>query len=202
MNELVVNNNGENEVSIWDQPEFPKVTKALNITPPKLLEMLDKYANYGGTILELCNEYHINTHSFYGLCRSYPAIELVYRTAQKDRAEHMAHESIAIADDDSNDMVMQESKNGTAYFTPNMANVRRADLRVRSRQYLMEKYNPDIYASRTKIEQTSSNLHIHAHTILPSVDDLESVGLEGLQDVQRSMRYGESAAQQSGACRR
>lgn len=184
--------------NIFDLDKFPATTRPIVCSPKELLEMLEKYALYENTIDALCTEYHINTHTFFKLCRTYPEIEQVYRLAQAERAELLAQQTMAIADDDSDDVLVQPD----GRFTPNNANVRRSELRVKSRQYLMERYNPERFASRTKVENTTRALHIHAVTKLPPVDQLEDIGLDGLQDIQRSMRYGDKATQQSGATRR
>lgn len=191
-------NEVQNSQSVFDLEEFPAKTNKILCKPPELLQMLEKYAIMEGTIAEMCAQYHMNTHTFYGLCRTYPEIEHTYRLAQKERAELLAQKTIEIADEDGEDVLIQPD----GRFTPNNANVRRSELRVKARQYLMERYNPERFATRTKVEATTRSLHLHAVTKLPPVDELEDIGLDGLQDIQRTMRYGDKSTQHSGATRR
>lgn len=191
----------ENTQSIFDLEEFPSVTKPINITPKGLLLLLEDYANYKGDIESLSAQYHIDKATFYRLSRTYEEIATAYRRAQEMRAEHLSEEQVRIADDDSEDLILVE-RGGSTNFMPNLANVRRSELRIKTRQYLMERYHPEKFAQRTKVEQTVRGAVIHGFTRLPPVAEIEDLGLDGLMNVQRSMRYGDGATQQSGATRR
>lgn len=187
---------------VWELDAFPSVTKPIGCSPKQLLEGLISYANSRFNVEDMCADLQINLHTFYGLCRNYPEIEQFYRSAQKVRAEYLADEATSIADDTSGDIIKQTRSNGDIFYAPNMANVRRSELRIKHRQWLMERYNPDKYGQRTKVEQTSRSLHIHGHVQLPPVTELDSIGLDGLMNVQKSIRYGDGTTQQSGATRR
>lgn len=198
MSNEVINNN----TSIFDGEAFPSTTKPYAFTPKILLDMLIEYSRYHGSIVECCKKYRVDTHSFFGLCRTYPEIAQFYKAAQENRADIMAAETLEIADSDDNDILMQVGKNGNEYFAPNMAAVRRDELRIKARQYLMGKYNNDKYGDKTKVEQSVKSVNIHAVTILPDVSAIEDVGLDGLMNIQRDMRYGQNTSQQAGATRR
>ena len=90
-----------------------------------------------------------------------PEIREYYQRAQELHSEVWAVECEAIADDDSRDLITVEktTKTGTiTYDAPNMAAARRDDLRVRTRQWLMERLNPRY---RSKSELTTRNLNLN-----------------------------------------
>ena len=201
-NGLVSSDNIQKEVSIFEQDYFPAKTRPISFSPKQLQEMLIEYSRYRGSIVVLCKEHGVDTHTFFDLCRAYPDIAQFYDLCKENRAEIMAAETIDIVDSTDNDVIMNVDKAGTAFFSPNMAAVRRDELRIKQRNFLLSKYNRDKYGERQVIEQTTKSFNIHAHTLLPSPDKLEEIGLEGLINIQRDMRYGQASAQQSGAVRR
>ena len=201
-NDIIKQNEAEGAISILDADHFPSKTRPIEFTPQQLQDMLVAYSKYRGSIVKCCEQYSIDIHTFYGLCRTYPEIKQLYSTAQEERAELMADETLDIADSGDDDILMNVSKNGNEVFAPNMAAVRRDELRIKARQYLMGKYNNDKYGDKTKVEQSVRSVNIHAHTLLPDPGSIEDIGLDGLMNIQRDMRYGQGTSQQAGATRR
>ena len=200
--EIVQSDDTNKEISIFNEPIFPSKTKPYNFTPAQLKDMLIEYSQYKGNIRALCESHRIDNHSFFMLCRTYPEIESFYSVCQANRAEYMAAETIEIADSGDDDVIMNVDRAGNEYFQPNMAKVRRDELRIKQRNYILSKYNREKYGDKQVIESTSKSFHLHAHTVLPPVSELEDIGLDGLINIQRDMRYGQSTSQQSGSTRR
>lgn len=79
-----------------------------------------------------------------------------FRQARKYYADHLAHETIEIADERSNDSYIVRSRSGNEYERTNREVVDRSKLRVGARQWLAGKLNPRKYADKQQLEITGS----------------------------------------------
>jgi hypothetical protein len=77
-----------------------------------------------------------------------PAIEEAYRAAKKAASFREVEDIDAIVDDDSRD-TLPGPKGGEI---PNMARVQRARLRAENKQWKAQKFNPEFFSDRQKVE--------------------------------------------------
>lgn len=78
-----------------------------------------------------------------------------YARAMEARADHYNDEQIEIADDVSGDTIA--GKNGGTM--PNQAAVRRAEVRIQTRQWFMARMAPKKYGDKQQIEHTGTIIH-------------------------------------------
>lgn len=75
-----------------------------------------------------------------------------YARAREFQAEHMADETLEIADDATNDWMVREGKNdGETAFAINGEHVQRSRLRVDTRKWLMSKMAPKKYGDKVSV---------------------------------------------------
>jgi hypothetical protein len=95
----------------------------------------------------------------------------LYARAREFQAEHMADETLEIADDATNDWMVREGKSGDdTVFAINGEHVQRSRLRVDTRKWLMSKLAPKKYGD--KITQEHDVTDKAAEALKPSEQDL------------------------------
>jgi len=86
--------------------------------------------------------------SFYALCRADVEIASGLKAARMIAMEEMADEIIEISDDASNDVMFVLNKEGKQVEVSNPSAVRRAEVKIRARQWLMSKLHGDQFGDK------------------------------------------------------
>jgi hypothetical protein len=71
-----------------------------------------------------------------------------YARAREDQMQLRADELLEIADDRSNDWVDVETKSGRVVRTLDHEHVKRSEVRIRTRMWLMQRYGPKVFGER------------------------------------------------------
>ena len=99
--------------------------------------------------------------SFYRLLQADPIYGERYRESRRMAMENMADEILSIADEDNDDLI-QSGKGG---LISNPSAVRRAEVRIKTREWLMEKYHARQFGNRVDI---NSKIEVKDHASLLS----------------------------------
>lgn len=152
-----------------DWPEFPMHPNSPGpcIYKPKQIHSI--IVDYGSTPLSvaaLCEKHGVLREEFYKLSTSYPQVMHDYEIAQQKRMEILAEVNTNIAEDISRDVIQLNGKESECL---NPVAVRRAELRIKNNQWLMERLNPK-YRQTTQINQQSININANLNVESPSTD--------------------------------
>jgi len=93
--------------------------------------------------------------SFYRIKNLDPVFKQMWEDARFTAMERMADEMIEIVDDDSNDVIQGTDKHGNEVEISNPSAVRRAETRVKSRQWLMERLHSKQFGNKIQAEITA-----------------------------------------------
>jgi len=175
--DTVVADLNSGKLNIFDLDEFPYTTKPYSITPRLVKNMLDIYANSDISMVDLCKRQGIEYTYLLRVVDTFPQINSYYSQAQIDKAELYREQLIEISDDSTNDYITRQSKNGTEYTQLNPESSRRSELRIKTRQWLMSRMNPDKYGDKQQIDVTSKNINANVSV---EVDSESFTSLAGL----------------------
>jgi hypothetical protein len=104
-------------------------------------------------------------NSFYALCTADVTVADSLKAARRINMENMADEILQISDDDVNDVIDTTDKNGNPIKTSNPSAVRRAETKIRTRQWLMSKIHSDQYGDRPQVE-INNNVNVNHVEVL------------------------------------
>lgn len=107
-----------------------------------------------GDIRAACAKRGKNVQQFLHLALRDPVVKDLYETAQKLRAELWNAEVISIVDNAGDDLTLDGK--------PNMAAVKRSDLRAQTRMKLMEHYNDSKYGAAKNKQDVTVTVNVNA----------------------------------------
>lgn len=90
--------------------------------------------------------------SFYGLIANDVEIASGLKASRRIAMDNFADETITIADDDNMDVIFGTDKQGNQIEISNPSAVRRAEVKIRARQWLMGKLYSDMYGDKPLVE--------------------------------------------------
>jgi hypothetical protein len=96
-------------------------------------------------------------HAFYSAINRNSILRSSLARAREAAAELMADEITAIADAKGDDYIDRIRPNGKVVRALDDEHVRRSDLRIRTRQWLLSKMLPDRWGDRVQAQLTGSN---------------------------------------------
>ena len=167
----------QNEImrpSIFDAEKWPESTQIWESSPKIVKTILEEYGTTELSIRELCRKYATNEREFYKLVSVVAEVQQQYALAQKCKSEVWAAETFRIADDTSSDLF----DNGK-FMAPNNAAVRRSEIRIKQRQYMMGKVN-ERYADKIAVNERSVQLQVQAQAADIPLDQLNQLDLNSL----------------------
>ena len=107
----------------------------------------------GATLTEICARTGMPpVHQFYRAVNQTSALRSRLARAREDAAERMADEIRAIADDTSEDWTLRTRPNGQVVPALNDEHVRRSQLRIQTRQWLLSKMMPARFGDRVETQ--------------------------------------------------
>lgn len=170
------------EDSIFRQSSFPFRTRPHKIKPIQIFNLLTSYQHSNINFETICHNSGINGHQeFFPLCTLFPEILTYYRRSQELRTETMAQKSLEIADNSDNDAatVSKTHRDGsvTTYEAPNMAAVRRSELQVKARQWMIERLNP-AYAAKNENKNVNLNVNVNARVL--KITDIGNINFDDI----------------------
>ncbi len=151
-----------------------KVIKYAHLDTPEIHEEIcDRIVN-GQAITAICKLEHM------------PHLELVYKwssdpehpmfaryeRAVRIRAERWVDEILAIADDTTNDLIVDEMG---SIIGSNNANIQRARLRVDTRKWLAGKFAPKVYGDKMDINNTNTVNNQTLNLSVRTDEDLDAI---------------------------
>jgi len=98
--------------------------------------------------------------SFYALRTHDVEVASSLKAARHIAMESYADETMKIADDATDDVIQSTDKHGNAIEISNPSAVRRAEVRIRTRQWMMSKIYSDLYGDKPLVEVTN-NLQVN-----------------------------------------
>lgn len=120
-------------------------------------EVLDR-VRHGETIRNICKDPHMPHYTtFWDWVTKDNDLRQEYYKAKQDQADYFAEQILEIADESSTDIIESFDKNGRRIPIVNYENIKRSELRVRARQWLMERvqrerYNEKLFVARQESE--------------------------------------------------
>lgn len=130
--------------------------KAAPVSAQLVNKICDEIAR-GVTLTEICSRPGMPpVHQFYKAVNSSSVLRSRLACAREDAAELLADELRAIADDQSGDWTERVRPNGTTVRALDDEHVRRSDLRIRTRQWLLSKMLPDRWGDRVQTQVTGA----------------------------------------------
>jgi len=91
-----------------------------------------------------------------------------YARARAAQADFWADETLDIADDATNDFMVQQSADGGKTEVLNREHIQRSKLRIEQRNWLGERLNPKQYGQRTKLEHDGSDAFLKMFRMIGS----------------------------------
>lgn len=170
-----------------DQVADAKVTYSRRFWTDEVLEEIWIAIADGAKVREAVQQYASPMidnpiHSFYGLTSRDVTIADQLKAARRIAMENMADEIIDLADDDREDLI-----EGPKGLTSNPSAVRRAETRIRTRQWLMSKLYSDQYGDRPQVE-INNNVQVNHVEVL----DAARKRMEASQDRRERLAKGEN----------
>lgn len=107
----------------------------------------------GETLVDICKDKHMPARQrVYDWQEQYPAFRDAYARAREEQMHAWADEIITLADDAKSDwkIVLDTKEGDVAQF--DATHVRRAELQIRTRQWLMERIVPALYGARQVLD--------------------------------------------------
>lgn len=111
----------------------------------------------GESLRQICSDKDMPAlRTVLGWAKTNPEFGVAYAGAQDLRAEHMFQEMLEIADDGRNDWMERLGDDGAALgWRENGEAIRRSQLRIDSRKWILAKMQPKKYGDRQIVESTS-----------------------------------------------
>ena len=106
------------------------------------------------TLRQVCDELHLQMGTVMSWLARYPDFAEGYAKAREYQCELRADEMLDIADNSTNDWVDYETKSGRVVRQFDYEHSRRSELRIKTRQWLMEKYGRRRFGDRLEVSQT------------------------------------------------
>jgi len=142
-------------VSIWELSKFPAKTKPPGFSPAKLKQVFDTYAETKTNLTDILKSVGVPMHGYYSILGRWPEIDRYRAACEIAHSRILADETQTIADDRTYDL--------DATGRGNNAAVKRSELMVKQRQWMVERLNPREFGPPTqKVESTNKNLNINA----------------------------------------
>ncbi len=145
-----------------------------------------KYMCDGDSVKTVARKLGIHRTTIYSWMHKDPQLKVLVDEARKVQADVYVGDLLEIADDDSKDIIVDDST-GRKY--PNAANVARSKLKISTRKQLSGYYNPETYGEKTKVDVTSSDssLGFIGLQIIPpmATEELENNERELLENVDK-----------------
>lgn len=122
-----------------------------------IAEILDR-VRHGETITKICKDPHMpNYKTFWLWVTKDPELREQYHIAKQDQMDFFAEQILDIADDSATDIIESYDKNGRKVPIVNYENIKRSELRIRARQWLMERvrrerYNEKLFVAKQETE--------------------------------------------------
>lgn len=125
------------------------------MTPSCVEEIIERVSN-GEIITKICKDPHMpSANAVWRWIRTKPDFSALYYAAKKFATDVMAEEILAIADDGSQDSIVTTDRHGNERVEMNNEFVKRSEIRIKARQWLMERINSGKYNERVMMEQAS-----------------------------------------------
>lgn len=111
----------------------------------------------GEGLKRICREEWAPTfHTVYNWLKVHEGFKRQYAEARGIGLENMAEELLEIADDGSNDWMLRNDPDNAGYAA-NGEHLKRSELRIKTRQWLLSKLAPARYGDRLKAELTGAD---------------------------------------------
>jgi len=147
---------GEINLTRMGKPRAKSKGKAPQVTVQLVNKVCDEIAQ-GVTLTEICARPGMPAiHQFYKAVNRSSSLRSRLACAREDAAERLADELKAIADEGHNDYMERTRPNGQKVEVLNDEHVRRSDLRIRTRQWLLSKMMPDRWGDRVQTQLTGA----------------------------------------------
>lgn len=141
------------------EPKAPRpVGRPTKYTPELSAKIIDAIATSTKGLRRLCNERE-DFPDVDQICKwlwKYPEFHEHYLRAKAQQQVLLAEEIVQISDDGSNDTYEEEGRDGKTYTRTDYDVIKRSELRVKTRQWTMERLAPKIYRPVEKTEVTHS----------------------------------------------
>lgn len=125
------------------------------MTPSCIAEIIER-VSMGETIGRICKDTHMPAApTVWNWVRNIPEFSQMYYEAKKFQTDVFAEEILSIADDGSSDVSISYDKYGNEKIEVNTEIVKRSEIRIKARQWLMERVNSAKYNERVMMEQAS-----------------------------------------------
>ena len=108
------------------------------------------------TLRQLCEQFNIPMSTLFLWLNTHQEFQDLYYSARTTQQEIRADEILEIADNASNDWMTYETKAGRVIQQFNYEHVKRSELRIKSRYWLMERLSPKRYGARISVESKDS----------------------------------------------
>jgi hypothetical protein len=149
-----------------DQVSDAKVTWSRRFWDEDILEEIYMAVANGSTIRDAVTEHAsplIETDpisSFFSLRTADVEVAASLKAARHIAMEAYADETMAIADNAANDVIKSTDKHGNPIEVSNPSAVRRAEVRIRTRQWMMSKIYSDLYGDKPLVE-VNNNVQVN-----------------------------------------
>lgn len=132
-------------------------------------EILERIVR-GESLKQICSDEHMPAECTVWKWIQYdPDFREAYYEAKKLQLDCFAEQIITISDDSSSDIRMAYDKNGNPIPEVNFEAVKRSELRVRARQWLMERLQPKKYGDKSRQELDTGNRTASQNTTIQIV---------------------------------
>ena len=173
--------------TIEDPKTKAPITTGKNIArfSPGLFTVICERIAAGESLREVCRDGEMpNKSTVMRWLREKPELRDQYACARDDLLDHWAEDIIEIADDGALDTMAGTNKHGDEVQLPNPTNVRRDDLRINARKWLMSKLGPKKYGDHVEVEHSGEIGHNHRVdiTTLSSREKMRRLALFMLED--------------------
>ncbi len=111
----------------------------------------------GETLASICRDDHIPCKSTIlgWIGDDVSGFSALHAHAREMSTYAIAEQVVEIADDGTHDYVERHRRDGSAETTLDAEHVQRSKLRVDTRKWLMERYNPKVFGARTALEHSA-----------------------------------------------
>lgn len=136
-------------------PEWDWFPGFNNPKPRQIDKLLKDFATSTKTLAKLCKKHKITLPMFFSVARKHPVVLYAFEDAQAVKAHVLMDECIDIADNARNDRI--DGPKGIKVANPTA--VKRAELRIKTRQTLAERTNTR-YRATSEIDIKSRSINV------------------------------------------
>jgi AcrR family transcriptional regulator len=144
------------------------------------------------TLDQIARETGIPTSTFFGWTHRHEAVAEAYTRAREEQMHLRADEILRIADDSSNDWMDMEIKAGRIVRQFDHEHIKRSEVRIKVRQWIMAKFSPRVFGERLQLEDGREQLTaLAAKSADERLEDAMTLIARARRRVQEAIESGE-----------